>query len=430
MIPSQIRPADIQPLSAPDNLVSGSRRVIAIGASAGGLNAFSVILAALPADFPVPLVLVQHLSADFPSKLAQILSSTTLLFVKQAEQGDRLQPGHVYVAPPGEHLLVNPDYTLSLSRAPKVHHCRPSADVLFESVAGSCGAEAIGVVLTGGDGDGAAGIEAIKATGGVTIAQDLFSSQQPSMPLHAAETGSVDLVLPLTGIAPALIALVSASSSNSSSASEPSLALPPAAWLAADSTALARVRAAWQSARQFSGSGAGPEEVNRLVGKALEEIDGCMAALTLAEAALVDQNSVLENLQLALWAEHSHYRELFQAVSEALIETDANSIVRAVSPAAAKLLGRNAGYMVGRPLTNYVHPREHLKFENTVLQAFTPGIPARKLSLRARTGTPALSATAVVMKDGSGSTIGLLWRVCLDDEADAENEAGAKALKN
>ena len=183
-------------------------RVVAVGASAGGLQALSLILATLPADFPAPVLVVQHLSPDFPSQLAHILGRHTDLHVKQAEQGDRIQAGHVYVAPPDRHLLACADGTLALTHTHKVHHCRPSVDVLFTSLAASFGARAVGVVLTGGDGDGAAGIVAIKAAGGVTFAQDLSSSQQPSMPRNAAETGDVDFVLPLTEIAAALVALI------------------------------------------------------------------------------------------------------------------------------------------------------------------------------------------------------------------------------
>ncbi|MGI4789456.1 MAG: chemotaxis protein CheB [Janthinobacterium lividum] len=183
-------------------------RIVAIGTSAGGLNAVSVILSALPASFPAPILVVQHLSPEFPSRLASILSSLTDLRVKEAAEGDCLQPGHVYVAPPGKHLLVNPNQFLSLSLSAKVHHCRPSVDVLFRSVATTFGSRAIGVVLTGGDGDGASGIQGIKAMGGITIAQDLLSSQQPSMPRHAAATGDVDFVVPLPDIAALLMTLV------------------------------------------------------------------------------------------------------------------------------------------------------------------------------------------------------------------------------
>jgi len=180
--------------------------VVAIGTSAGGLHALSIILEALPAKFPAPIVVVQHLSPDFPSRMAQILGSRTALTVKEAQEKDHIGAGCVYIAPPGKHLLVGIDETLSLTLAQKVHHSRPSVDVLFESVAASAGARAIGVILTGGD--GSVGIQAIKAAGGVTIAQDQASSHNPSMPRNAAETGDVDFVLPLSEIAAALADLV------------------------------------------------------------------------------------------------------------------------------------------------------------------------------------------------------------------------------
>jgi len=200
-------------LLAPDSdgtpgLAADPLFVVAVGASAGGLHALSLILAALPADFSAPVLVVQHLSPDFPSQLAHILGRHTPLHVKQAEQGDRLRAGWVYVAPPGRHLLARADGSLALTLTPKVHHCRPSVDVLLTSVAAGFGARAVGVVLTGGDGDGAAGIQAIKASGGITMAQDQSSSQQPSMPRSAAATGAVDFVLTLPDIAAALAALV------------------------------------------------------------------------------------------------------------------------------------------------------------------------------------------------------------------------------
>ena len=182
--------------------------VVVIGASAGGLQAISLILAALPPDFCAPVVLVQHLSPLFASEMAAILRQRTRLHVKEAEAGDPLTRGHVYVAPPGRHVLINPDLTLALSLGEKERNCRPSADVLFRSAAASAGAGAVGVVLTGGDGDGSAGIRAIKRAGGVTLAQDVASSKDASMPRHAAATGDVDFVLPLAEIAPMLLDLV------------------------------------------------------------------------------------------------------------------------------------------------------------------------------------------------------------------------------
>jgi len=182
-------------------------KIVAIAASAGGLKAISALLAALPIDFPVPIVIVQHLSPNQPSLMAEILTRRITLFVKQAEDGETPCPGHVYLAPPDHHLLVALDCTLMLSQTDKVHHVRPSGNVLFKSLAACYGPGAVAVILTGGDGDGAAGIEAVKCAGGVTIAQDEASSESFSMPRTAIETGAVDYVLALEAIAPMLLLL-------------------------------------------------------------------------------------------------------------------------------------------------------------------------------------------------------------------------------
>jgi two-component system chemotaxis response regulator CheB len=182
--------------------------IVAIAASAGGLNAISAVLAPLPAEFPATIVIVQHLDPRHRSLLAEILSRRTTLPVKQAEEGNILHPGTVYIAPPNRHLLVNPDGTLSLSQSELVHFVRPSADLLFDSVAGSYHDRAIAVVLTGTGNDGAMGIEAIKKMGGTVIVQDEETSQFYGMPDAAQKTGMVDFVLPLAEIAPALITLV------------------------------------------------------------------------------------------------------------------------------------------------------------------------------------------------------------------------------
>ena len=184
--------------------------IIALTASAGGLKALSTLLAALPPDFPAALVIVQHLSPRQPSLMAHILERRIALSVTQAQDGDTLRPGHVYLAPPDRHLLVGPGGTLSLTQTGKVHFVRPSGDVLLESVAASCGPSAIAVILTGGDGDGAAGLKAVKDAGGITLAQDEASSEMFSMPRTAIATGAVDFILPLDEIAPKLIALVGA----------------------------------------------------------------------------------------------------------------------------------------------------------------------------------------------------------------------------
>ena len=187
-------------------------RVVVIDASASSLTAVGIILAALVADFPVPILIVQHSPLDFPSQIVPVLGGLTSLRVKQAEEGCCLQAGHVYIAQPGTHLRINMDLSLWLSVSNKFCSCCPAADVLFRSAAVSCGPRAVGVVLAGGE--GSAGLQAIKAAGGVTIAQaptvaeDSFSSQLSGVPHHASPMGDLDFVLSLPEIAPALVALV------------------------------------------------------------------------------------------------------------------------------------------------------------------------------------------------------------------------------
>jgi two-component system chemotaxis response regulator CheB len=182
--------------------------VVALAASAGGLLALSKVLAALPAHFPAAIVVVQHLDRQHPSHMAEILGRRTSLPVKQAQEGDFLQPGTVAIAPPDQHLLVKPDGTLSLSHAELVHFLRPSADLLFESVAASYKQRALAVVLTGMGSDGAMGVKAIKKMGGTVIVQDKTTAQFSGMPAAAIDTGDADFILPLEQIGPALVQLV------------------------------------------------------------------------------------------------------------------------------------------------------------------------------------------------------------------------------
>ena len=182
--------------------------IVALAASAGGLAALGAVLSGLPDDFPAALVIVQHLDPRHRSLMADILSRRTKLKVKQAAEGDRLSPGIAYIAPPDRHLLVNPDGSLSLSQSELVHFVRPSADLLFESVAASYKGRAIAVVLTGNGSDGAMGVQAIKKMGGTVIVQDEKSSQFSGMPSAAIRTGQSDFILPLGEIAAALMTLV------------------------------------------------------------------------------------------------------------------------------------------------------------------------------------------------------------------------------
>ena len=182
--------------------------IVALAASAGGLKALTDVLAALPPDFPAPLVVVQHLDPRHRSLMAEILGRRTRLNVREARDGDRLERGIAYIAPPNRHMLVNPDGTLSLSQSELVHFVRPSADLLFESAAASYRERAIAVVLSGSGRDGAMGVKAIKKTGGTVIVQDEKTSEFFGMPDAAQQTGMVDFVLPLHEIAPALETLL------------------------------------------------------------------------------------------------------------------------------------------------------------------------------------------------------------------------------
>ncbi len=186
-----------------------ARCVIAMAASAGGLNALSVILGGLPADFPAAITIVMHLSPNHESLLAEILKCRTPLTVKQAQPGDVMCHSCVFVAPPNHHLYVAEGGVLELSSpsAEKFHHARPSAEPLFYSVAAVYRKHAIAVVLTGGDGDGSLGVRIIKDLGGTVIAQDQATSQDYSMPESSIETGQVDFILPLEEIASKLIQL-------------------------------------------------------------------------------------------------------------------------------------------------------------------------------------------------------------------------------
>jgi two-component system chemotaxis response regulator CheB len=182
--------------------------LVALAASAGGLKALSEVLGALPADFPAALVVVQHVDPRHRSLLAEILGKRTALGVRQAHEGDTLERGVAFIAPPNSHLLVNAGGSLSLTHTELVHFVRPSADLLFESAAASYKERAIAVVLSGSGRDGAMGVKAIKKMGGTVIAQDEKTSEFFGMPEAAAKTGIVDLVLPLQEIAPALRRMV------------------------------------------------------------------------------------------------------------------------------------------------------------------------------------------------------------------------------
>ena len=182
-----------------------SAAVIGVCASTGGPPALAALLGSLPADFPIPVLVVQHIAAGFIEGLTHWLDKEVALPVRLASAGDQLGAG-VWVAPEGAHLLLGENGQLALDTVTVSGHHRPSADMLFGSLAAVAAKLAVGVVMTGMGRDGAAGIGAIAAAGGLTVAQDEATSAIYGMPHAAAEKG-VDLVLPPSEIAAVLAAL-------------------------------------------------------------------------------------------------------------------------------------------------------------------------------------------------------------------------------
>ena len=180
--------------------------IVVVGASLGGPRALATLLRALPAHFPVPIAVVQHIADGFTEGLASWLASESRLEVREARDGDRLRAGLVVLAPTGRHLLVGEDVA-RLSDAPPVDTFKPSVTPLFLSAARTYGSRVCGVILTGMGRDGAEGLRAIKDAGGPTLAQDEATSAVFGMPRAAIELGAVDRVLPLDEIPRALVEL-------------------------------------------------------------------------------------------------------------------------------------------------------------------------------------------------------------------------------
>jgi two-component system chemotaxis response regulator CheB len=162
-------------------------QAVVIGVSAGGLKALSAILPALPADYPLPIMIVIHLPPDRDSVVAELFDDRCSLTVREAEDKEDILPGHVYFAPPDYHLLIEPDRRLSLSSEEPVLFSRPSVDVLFETAADVYGAGLIGIILTGANPDGAAGLKAVMAAGGMALVQRPDLAYARAMPEAALE---------------------------------------------------------------------------------------------------------------------------------------------------------------------------------------------------------------------------------------------------
>ncbi len=165
-------------------------QAVAMGASWGGLDAFSRLLGGLPEALPVPIVLVQHQRHDAGEKLPALLSRRTALEVVSPEDRDVLEPGRVYVAPPGYHMLVDAARRVCFSMGPPVHYSRPAIDELFFSAGYVYGSGLLGVLMTGANNDGAAGLRYIRMRGGITLVQDPATAEAAAMPASAIEAGA------------------------------------------------------------------------------------------------------------------------------------------------------------------------------------------------------------------------------------------------
>lgn len=186
---------------------TGACDLVAVGASWGGLQALRTVLRGLPPKLGAALVVVQHRSADsHPSALRDLLAAVTALCVRDADDKCALEPGHVYIAPPDFHTMVEGDH-LELSVDAAVGYSRPSIDVLFESAAESFRDRCVGVVLTGANADGAAGLARIAELGGAAIVQDPESAERPEMPRAALAAVPSATVVPLDAIAEVLVEL-------------------------------------------------------------------------------------------------------------------------------------------------------------------------------------------------------------------------------
>ena len=181
--------------------------IIVIGASAGGLEAISVVLAQLPADLALPVAIAQHRAPEPDGDIAGIWQRATPLKVADAEDKAAVEPGHVYIAPADYHLLVESRDQLALSTDPPVLWARPSIDVLFESAADVFGERVIGVVLSGASADGSQGLKAIRARGGCALVQEPGTAESGVMPRAAIAATTVNHILPLPDLGRIVAAL-------------------------------------------------------------------------------------------------------------------------------------------------------------------------------------------------------------------------------
>jgi len=178
---------------------------IVIGVSSGGMTALKFIFSALPADFSIPIIIVQHVSARSDNEWINLLNNNSNLTIREADEKEKIESGNVYIAPANYHLMIEKDKTFLLTIDEYVNFARPSIDVLFESAADAYKNKLIGVILTGSNNDGTKGIKRIKEYGGLAIIQDPETAESSTMPASAIAAILPDHILPLDKIVQLLI---------------------------------------------------------------------------------------------------------------------------------------------------------------------------------------------------------------------------------
>lgn len=183
-------------------------KAVVIGVSTGGVSALKYIMGAMPSNFPIPILVVTHITPDSDDGLAVLLNTLSSIHVKEADLGEAVSPATVYLAPANYHLLLEHNGTIALSIDPPQNFARPSVDVLFESAAEVYGKKVIGIIMTGAGNDGSRGLLQIKNHGGVTIVQDPADAEMDSMPRSALHLQKPDYVVRLSSIPALLMKLI------------------------------------------------------------------------------------------------------------------------------------------------------------------------------------------------------------------------------
>jgi len=183
------------------NLDCNNYEAVVIGVSAGGMKALEILFSRLKRNCNLAFIVVQHVSPGSDDYFARYLNNNSKLTVKQADEKEIIQKGHVYIAPPDYHLLIEEDRTFSLTVDKKVNYARPSIDLLFETAAFAYGSSLIGIILTGANKDGSQGLKKIKKAGGLTIVQDPKTAEASMMPQEAINAVKVEHILFIEEIA-------------------------------------------------------------------------------------------------------------------------------------------------------------------------------------------------------------------------------------